>query len=252
MAEVKLALRELAAGCAADAFESLQMFGGGIVCGLRLHQRSLGGVEIAAGDGALLKELGAAFDDALVEAEVGLGLGEIELRGLRGLGHLDAGRLLVGRLRCGVAALIVECGALQVAVFEGDEQFAGADVRSSLHVELLYGSADFWRESGLGERGENGVALDVLGDGGDLGLGCLNGDDDLRGGLVLLAAGEREAAEECRGRVLQDAARRRALVRTITADGSKHHRSKPSRECLKIGQRELIAHDAVGASDLCG
>ena len=59
------------------------MLCGGVVGGLGLHQCGLRGVEIAAGNGALGEELLAAVDDALVEVEIGLGLGEVEF-GLAG------------------------------------------------------------------------------------------------------------------------------------------------------------------------
>jgi hypothetical protein len=52
---------------------------GGVVGGLGLDEGSLGGVEVAAGDGSLSEELFAAGDDALVEVEISLGLGEVEL-----------------------------------------------------------------------------------------------------------------------------------------------------------------------------
>ena len=55
------------------------MLFGGVVRGLGLDERGLGGVEVAAGDGSLGEELFAAGDDALGEVEIGFGLGEVEL-----------------------------------------------------------------------------------------------------------------------------------------------------------------------------
>src|SRR5579862_9230065 len=98
------------------------MLGGGVICGLCLHQGGLGGIEVAPGNSAIGKELLAAVDDALVQIEIGLGLGEIQLGFLRVLGNLRLGGGGVGCLRSHVRARVIERGGGEVGVFKRDQQ----------------------------------------------------------------------------------------------------------------------------------
>jgi hypothetical protein len=69
---------------------------------------------------------------------------------------------------------------------------AGFYARSALDVELAHGRADFGRDGGLGEGGENGVGDDVLGDGALLGVLGLHGDLNLGSGFFFAAREECE------------------------------------------------------------
>ena len=148
----------------ADLFDCIEALLRDVVGGLRLHQRGLGGVEIAARNRSLREELLAAVDDALVQIEVGLGLGEVGLRLGKIFRDLRACLGCIGALRGGVGALVVERGGLQVAVFERDQQLAGLHVRAALDVELLYRRGDLWRDGGLRQRRQHGVGGDLFGD----------------------------------------------------------------------------------------
>ena len=64
------------------------------------------------------------------EVEVGLGLGEVELRLGEVLGDGGLGRGVVSGLRGGVGALVVERGSGEIAVLQRGEQLAGFDVRA--------------------------------------------------------------------------------------------------------------------------
>ena len=108
-----------------------------VVSGLGLDERGLGGVEVAAGDGALGEELLAVVDDALVEVEIGFGLGEVELGFLVVLGNLGFDGGLVGGVGGVEGALVVGDGGGEVAVFEGGEELACFHVGAALDVELF-------------------------------------------------------------------------------------------------------------------
>ncbi len=104
------------------------MPGGGVVCGLCLHQSSWRGIKIAARDRTLREELLASFHDALIEIQVCLGLRHIQLRLLKIFGDLSLGLCLKGGLRRSVGAFVVQRGGLKVAVLKRCEQLACFDV----------------------------------------------------------------------------------------------------------------------------
>ena len=181
----ELALGSLQSGGAADLLHRVEVLFGGVVGGLSLDERGLGGVEVAAGDGSLGKELFAAGDDALVEVEIGFGLGKVELSFLVVLGNLGFNSGLVGGVGGVEGALVIGDGGGQVAVFEGGEEFTRFYMRAALDVELFDRSGDFRRDGGFGDGGEDGIGDDVLGEGLDLGGRGLNGDGGWLGGFFL-------------------------------------------------------------------
>ncbi len=95
-----------------------------IVGGLRLHQRGLRRIQVAARNRALGKELLAALNDVLVQIEIGLGLRHIQLGLLSFFRHLRLGCRGVLRLRRHVRALVVQCRRGQIAIFERGQQLA--------------------------------------------------------------------------------------------------------------------------------
>ncbi len=178
------------------------MLGCGVVGGLRLHQRGLGGVQIAAGNRAFREELLAAVHDAGVQVEIGLGLREIEFGLLHIFRNLRFGCGGIGCLRGFVGTLVVLRGGGEVAVLKHGEQLAFFHLRSALHVELLHRRADLGLDGGLRQRRKDGVGGDVLGDRALLGMLGLHGDFR-RGRLFLFAArqagcnGQQRTTRQC-------------------------------------------------------
>ncbi len=166
-----------------------------VIGGLGLNERGLGSVEVAAGDGSLGEELLAVVDDALVQVEIGFGLGEVELSFLVILGNLGFDGGLVGGVGSVEGALVVGDGGGEVAVFKGGEELAGFHMRAALDVKLFNRGGDFGRDGGLGDGGEDRVGEGVLGDGLDLGGGGLDGDCGGLGGFFFGAAYEEEKCE---------------------------------------------------------
>ena len=113
------------------------MLRGGVVGGLRLHQRGLRGVEIAARNGSFGKELLAAVHDAAVQVEIGFGLRVVEFGLLRIFRHLRLGGRGVSGLRGFVGALVVLRGGRQIGVLKHCQQLAFLDLRAALDVELF-------------------------------------------------------------------------------------------------------------------
>ena len=102
----------------------------GVVGRLRLHQRGLRSVQVAARNGTFGKELLAAVHDALVQIEIGLGLREIQFGLLRIFRHLRLGRRVVGGLRGLVGALVVQRRRGQIGVLKHGEQARPAFTRA--------------------------------------------------------------------------------------------------------------------------
>ncbi len=171
----ELALGGLEGGLAANAVHGVEVLGGGVIGGLGGDKRGLGGVEVAAGDGALGEEGLAALDDAEVEVEIGFCLGDIGL-GLEGVFRdLGPGGRGKGRFGSHIGAFVVEGRGGEVVVFEGSKKLASFYTRSALHIKPAHRRADFGRDGSLRERGENGIGDDVFRQGallGMLGLDC--------------------------------------------------------------------------------
>ena len=83
----ELALRALKSCLPADLLHGFQMLLGNLVGGLRLNQRSLGGIQIAAWNRPLGEELCPAVDDALGQVQVGARLGQVKFRLCRVFGN---------------------------------------------------------------------------------------------------------------------------------------------------------------------
>ena len=79
-----------------------------VVCRARLNQRRRSGVVVAARNGALLQQLLARRGDLLLQIELRLCLRHIQLRLLVILGNLRLGLHVIGSLRGGVLAFVVE------------------------------------------------------------------------------------------------------------------------------------------------
>ena len=170
-----------------------------IAGGLRLHQRGLSRIQIAARNRAFGKELLATLHDALVQVESGLGRGCIQFGPPRLFRHLRLGRSGVLGLRRHVQALAVERGRGQVARFERGQQLTRPHPRSALDVELPHWSADLRLDGRLGHRREHRMR-------------GLYGYDGHRRGL-LLAAGEEN--QEKRQDARQNRTRREKVRRAI-------------------------------------
>ena len=131
---------------------------------MRLHQRRLGSIELAAGYRALLEQFDARVHDGLAEIEIRLRLGNIEF----GSGEVFRGRSLgcgfEGGLSGRVAALVVQLGGGKVAIFKRGEKFALVNARSTLHIELLDRLSHLGRDGRLGERRKDGVGRYPVGD----------------------------------------------------------------------------------------
>ena len=112
------------------------MLGGRVVSCLRLHQRGLGRVQIAARNGALGKELLAALHNALVQVEIGFGLRHVQFGLLRILGHLRLGGRGKSSLSRHVGALVILRRGGQVVVLKCRQQLAFLHARAALDVEL--------------------------------------------------------------------------------------------------------------------
>ena len=206
----KLALGALDCGFAGDRFLRCEVLGGNVVGCLGLNERCGGCIEVASRDGALGEEGFAGVVDALLQIQIGFGLGDVLLGLLVVLGHRCLGCGCEGGLRLFVGALVVELSRCQVAVFEHCEELTGFHLRAALHVKLVDRSGDLGRDGGLRQRRQHGIRGDFLGqglfgdgDGLDADLGC--GSFFLR-----LAAGEQGACDkqgscDTRGGVLDNA-----------------------------------------------
>src|SRR3569832_2070726 len=86
--------------------------------GLRLHQRGLCRIEIAARYSAFGKELFAVVNDAGVQVEFGLGLRVVCFGLLHVFWNLRLGRAGISRLRGFVGALVILRAADEVGVFK--------------------------------------------------------------------------------------------------------------------------------------
>ena len=235
----KLALSVGDGGLVAELLNGVEVEFGDVVGGLGLEEGGLGSVEVAAGDGSLGKELSAGVDDALVEVEIGFGLGEVELGFGEVLGDGGAGGGLVGGLGCGVGTFVVKGGGGEVRVLQGGEELSCLDVGSALDEEFFDRCGDLGRDGGLGERGEDGVGGDLLGDASLLRVGCL--DVDLGGGssfLFFAAGGENGGTEEQQERT----------GRSSSDEGSGHGLDR-SCEYLEVGQSSLVTDGTVFAGN---
>jgi len=175
-----------------DAFYRFEVLGCGIVDGLRLYQRRSCSIEIAAGDGALGKELLAALDDAQIQVKIRFGLRQIGLGLERIFRHLRLGRCIVGCFGGHVGSLVVHCRRGQIVVFEGGEELAGFDAGSALNEKFAHRRADFRLNGSLRKRRQHSIGGDVLGDGALLGVSCLHGHQRFRRGLLLASWQENE------------------------------------------------------------
>ena len=221
------------------------MLGGRIVGSLRLHQRGLGGVQVAAGNRALGEQLLAAFYDALVQIEIGLGLREVRLRLVRVFRHLRLGCGGVRRLRRLERSFVVHRRGRQVGVIQRDEQLAGMHPLSALDIELAHGRADSGRDCGLGDRRQNGVSGNLLGDRPLHRMLGLHGDLHRRRGSILAAGqkhnwqrhgGRKHPARRCTRHVL-----RVVLCFVVLLLAGSHC----SRDRLQYSPRGLIAHAPI-------
>ena len=188
------------------------MFGRSVVSGLRLHQRGLRRVQIAAGNGSLGEELLAAVHDALVQVEIGLGLGQSELGLLRIFRHLRFGRCGVGRLRRFIARPGCPAPRRSRSAFSSTASNSPAFTRAALHVELFHRRADLGRDGRLRERRKDGVGGDVLGDRALLGMLGLNRDLGFGRCLFLAARAKSDKEQSSARRTLAHGA---ALVRRV-------------------------------------
>ena len=190
----QLSLGALDRGFASDCLLRGEVLGGDVVGGLGLNERCGGGIEVASWDGTLREEAFARVVDALLQVEVGFGLGDVLFGLLVVLRHRCLGCGCKGGLRLFVGAFVIELRCSEVAVFEDGEKLAGFHLRAALDVELVDRCGDLGRDGGLCERRQDSVCGDFLGqglfgdgDGFDADLGC--GSFFLR-----LAAGEQVLA----------------------------------------------------------
>ena len=171
------------------------MLYGCVVGGLRLHRCGDSGVDIAAGDGALGEEALALFGGAVCDFEIGLCLIDVELCLLHVFrdGGLCGGG--VGGRGRGDGALGIKRAALEIAVFEGDEQLALVNTRAALDVLGADGSVDTRGNGGLREWSEDGVGGDFFGDGANGGVLGRDGDSSAFG-VRFVACGFFAAGDE--------------------------------------------------------
>ncbi len=195
----ELALRGFERGFPAHLLHRLEVLGGGVVGGLRLHQRGLRGIEVPARDGALGEELLAALDDALVQVKIGLGLGKVEFRPLHIFGNLRLGGRGIRGFGGHEGALVVLGGSREVGIFERGQQLAFLHFGAALHIELAHRGGDLGLDGGLRQRREDGVGHDVLGDRPLLRLLGLHRNHGLGSGF-LFTAGRTESATAPRRR----------------------------------------------------
>ena len=162
-----MTLGALDGGFASDRLLRGEVFGGNVVGGLSLNERCGGGVEVASRDGALREEDLAGVVDALLQVQIGFGLGDVLFGLLVVLRDRCFGCGCKSGLRLFVGALVVELCCGQITVLKDCEKLTGFHLRAALHVKLVDRGGDFRRDGSLCERRQDGICSDFLGSSSD-------------------------------------------------------------------------------------